>query len=116
VKLFDQSWQGKPGMSHSETPKSLGNLPTGLAFELPDLVLAQSWAEFHNLRMVIELDACIEGEEYEEVLAFYPAGSAFRRWMMWRSHVDIVVQPMMGHTQHYPTAADAFEQMIRAPA
>jgi hypothetical protein len=103
-------------MFKSKKPKSLRNLPTGLAFEVPDLLLAQAWADFHNLRMVIELDGCIEGDEYEEVLALYPPRGAFRRWMIWRSVSGIVVQPMMGRTQHYNTVVDALEQLIRAPA
>jgi hypothetical protein len=32
------------------------------------------------------LDNYIGGEEYEEVLVFYPSDSGFRRWTMWRSH------------------------------
>lgn len=98
------------------TPRDERLLPTGLAFDLPDLYLAQAWAEYHSLRMVIELDGCTDGEEYEEVLAFYPPNSAFRRWMMWRSAEGIVVQPMMGRTQRYETLADALEQVIPSPA
>ncbi|MDR3535761.1 MAG: hypothetical protein P4L71_04605 [Acetobacteraceae bacterium] len=98
------------------TPKTQRALPTGLAFELPDLYLAQGWSEYHDLRMVIELDGCTDGDEYEEVLAFYPAKSAFRRWMVWRSASGIVVQPMMGRTQRFTTLADALEQIIPASA
>ncbi len=90
--------------------------PTGLAFDLPDLFLAKGWSEYHALRMVIELDGCTNGDEYEEVVAFYPANSAFRRWMMWRSASGIVVQPMMGRTRCFATVADALEQIIPAAA
>ena len=38
------------------------------------------------MRLVVELDHEIEGEEYEEVLAFYEEGSALRRWLVWRCH------------------------------
>jgi hypothetical protein len=103
-------------MFNIRKPKSLRASPTGLAFDLSDLSLAQAWADLHDLRLVIELDGCIEGDEYEEVLALYPPHGAFRRWMMWRSASDIVVQPMMGRTQHCATMADALEQMIPAPA
>jgi hypothetical protein len=49
--------------------------PLGLAFEISDLMLLQGWAEFHNVHMVVELDHWVEGEEYEEVIAFYAKGS-----------------------------------------
>jgi len=91
-------------------------LPMGLAFELADLVMVQGWSEYHDLRMVVELDYSAEGEEYEEVLALYPQNSAFRRWMIWRSTGAVVVQPMMGRAQHYPSVADALESLIPANA
>lgn len=88
--------------------------PTGLAFELADLVMAQGWAEYHNLRMTVELDYCAEGEEYEEVLAFYPRDSAFRRWMIWRGPRGIVVQPMMGRASCYASVSEALDRLIPA--
>ncbi|MBV9248054.1 MAG: hypothetical protein JO227_02245 [Acetobacteraceae bacterium] len=94
--------------------KPLLTLPAGISFELSDLVLVQGWAEFHDLRMVVELDYSTEGEEYEEVLTFYPRNSAFRRWMIWRASHDIVVQPMMGRAMRFPCVADALEHLIPA--
>jgi hypothetical protein len=91
-------------------------LPMGLAFELADLVMAQGWAEYHDLRMVVELDYTAEGEEYEEVLALYPLGSAFRRWMVWRGANAVVVQPMMGRAQHFASVSEALEHLIPARA
>jgi hypothetical protein len=91
-------------------------LPMGIAFELADLVMVQGWSEFHDLRMVVELDYSAEGEEYEEVLALYPQNSAFRRWMIWRGVGEVVVQPMMGRAQHYASVADALEALIPANA
>lgn len=91
-------------------------MPTGISFALSDLALVQGWSEFHDLRMVVELDYSAEGEEYEEVLAFYPRDSAFRRWMMWRAVGDIVVQPMMGRAQHFVSVAEALEHLIPARA
>ena len=54
-----------------DMPLVTPNVPMGLAFEIADLMLLQGWAEFHNVHMVVELDHCVEGEEYEEVVAFY---------------------------------------------
>jgi hypothetical protein len=42
----------------------------GLAFEIADLVRIQGWAAQNAVRMDIRLDHGVEGEEYEEVIAF----------------------------------------------
>ena len=59
-----------------EMPQISPNVPTGLAFEIADLMLLQGWADFHDVQMVVELDHCVEGEEYEEVIAFYGKGQS----------------------------------------
>ena len=56
--------------------------PTGLAFEIGDLVLLKGWADFHGLQMVVELDHWVEGDEYEEVIAFYANKNRLRRWIL----------------------------------
>ena len=43
------------------TPK----LPIGLAFDIADLMFLEGWSETHNIRMVVELDHCVEDEEYD---------------------------------------------------
>jgi len=91
-------------------------LPMGISFELADLVMVQGWSEFHDLRMVVELDYSAEGEEYEEVLALYPRDSSFRRWMVWRGACDVVVQPMMGRAVRFGSVAEALEHLIPARA
>jgi hypothetical protein len=87
-------------------------LPTGFSFALADLTWALAWSDHHGLRMVIELDQCAGDEEYEEVLAFYPSGSRFRRWSMWCTDEDIVVQPTKGRTTHFASVAGALESLI----
>jgi hypothetical protein len=91
-------------------------LPMGLAFELADLVMVQAWSEYHDLRMVVELDYSAEGEEYEEVLALYPRDSSFRRWMVWRGACEVVVQPMLGRALRFASVAEALEHLIPARA
>jgi hypothetical protein len=91
-------------------------LPMGISFELADLVMVQGWSEYHDLRMVVELDYSAEGEEYEEVLALYPRDSSFRRWMVWRGACNVVVQPMMGRAVRFGSVAEALEHLIPAPA
>ena len=89
------------------TPKR----PIGLAFEISDLLLLQCWAKFHDVRMVVELDHWVEGEEYEEVVAFYAKDSSLRRWILWRSASDIVVQLLIGRTCRFASVAEALDSL-----
>ncbi len=88
--------------------------PTGFAFEIADLLMVQAWADYHDLRLRIELDAAEGDEEYEEIVSLSQRESAFRRWMMWRSCDGIVVQPMMGRPMLFDAMADALELLIPA--
>ena len=97
-----------------DRPQITPHAPTGFAFEIADLMLLQGWAEFHGVQMVVELDHCVEGEEYEEVVAFYAQDSAIRRWILWRAASEIVVQPLIGRSCRFVTVADALESLIPA--
>ena len=90
----------------------LKTLPIGLAFELADLFMVQGWSSYHNLRLVIELDYSAEGEEYEEVLAFYPMNSSFRKWTMWRGTGDIAVQTARGRVLRFGSVVAALDGLI----
>ncbi|MEO8714773.1 MAG: hypothetical protein ABI369_07155 [Acetobacteraceae bacterium] len=70
--------------------------PSGIAFTIPELMMLTAWSEFHDIRLVIELDNCIDGAEYEEVAALYPRDSPLRRWTLWRGPDAIVAEPMHG--------------------
>jgi hypothetical protein len=96
------------------TPETRPNTPTGLAFEIGDLVLLQGWADYHDVQMTVELDHCVEGEEYEEVVAFYAKGSRLRRWILWRTANDVVVQPLIGRSCRFGSVVDALESLIPA--
>jgi hypothetical protein len=72
-------------------------------------MLLQGWAEFHEVQMVVELDHCVEGEEYEEVVAFYAKDSQLRRWILWRGSSEIVVQPLIGRSCRFGTVSEALE-------
>ena len=76
--------------------------------------MLRAWAEFHELRMTIELDVYTGSDEYEEMVSLCQAGSNFRRWMVWRSRDGIVVQPMMGRPMLFDVMADALDLMIPA--
>ncbi len=86
--------------------------PRDLSFELSDLIMVLGWSEFHDLRMVAELDNYIGGEEYEEVLVSYPSDAGFRRWTMWRSNENIVVQTTVGRTMHFASVVGALDSLI----
>jgi hypothetical protein len=88
--------------------------PTGLAFEIPDLLMLQAWADFHDLRMSIDLDVCADGDEYEEHVGIFDRDRIFRRWMIWRSCDGIVVQPSMGRAMLFDFMGDALEILIPA--
>jgi hypothetical protein len=90
--------------------------PTGLSFDISDLIILQGWAEFHDIRMIVELDHCVEGEEYEEVVGFYTNDSPLRRWILWRSASGIVVQPLIGQSRHFDSVADAVESLTGTSA
>ena len=90
------------------TPKTA----TGLAFEISDLMLLQGWAEYHNVRMVVELDHWVEGDEYEEVVAFYAKDSPLRRCNLWRSASDIILQPLIGRSRRFASVAETLDSMI----
>lgn len=77
-------------------PAAAAPMPKGLSFEIADLLMLQGWAESHDMRLVVELDHQIEGDEYEEVLAFYPTDSSLRCWFIWRSIDHFVLVPMNG--------------------
>jgi hypothetical protein len=97
-----------------QLPRTTIKTPTGLSFDIPDLLLVGAWADFHGLRMKIDLDAAAEGDEYEEVLGLYYGASEYRRWMIWRSCDEVVVQPMMGRPMLFDTMAIALEVLIPA--
>ena len=71
-------------------------VPTGLAFELSDLVLLQQWAASLDVRMVVELDHHGFDGDYEEMVAIFARGSHLRRWLLWRTADGITVQPLIG--------------------
>ena len=95
-----------------QSPRTSVRLPTGIAFDISDLLLLRGWSEFHSLRLAIELDVCAEGEEYEELLALYEQNCAFRRWMLWRSCDGIIVQPANGRTMLFDAMADVLEILV----
>jgi hypothetical protein len=104
----DKNWN--PPM---EMLRAAADPPTGLAFEISDLLLLQGWANLHDIRMVVELDHWVEGEEYEEVVALYARDSSLRRGILWRSAKEIVVQPLIGRSCRFGSVAGALDSMFK---
>jgi hypothetical protein len=83
----------------------------GLSFSVAELILIKSWSEANGLCMVVRLDHGSDVEDYEEVLAFHLGDSPLCRWIMWRGARTVFIQPLIGRTQSYGSAAEAFEAM-----
>jgi hypothetical protein len=98
------------------SPKSLSrNISKGISFQVSELLILAAWAEFHGLQMRIELDHCVEGEEYEEIATFYATGGTVMKWIMWRSPEHVVLQPMVGPTRRFATLCNALEAALPEP-
>ncbi len=87
-------------------------IPKGLSFDIPDLLLVQAWAEFHDLRMKVELDIFTESEEYEEMVGLFSPSTGSQRWMLWRSSNGVVAQPVVGRTRIFDSVAEALDDLI----
>ncbi|HET6609635.1 MAG TPA: hypothetical protein VFG62_23395 [Rhodopila sp.] len=87
----------------------------GLAFGIEDLLLLRDWAEAQSLRMRVHLDHGIEGEEYEEVLAFSKPGSSLSQFIMWRDASAIYLHPLIGRPRRYGSVALALAIICPAP-
>ena len=70
-------------------------IPAGVAFEIADLILLESWAAAHGLRMNVSLNYCDPDGEYEEMISICARGDHAVRWLIWRAG-EIIVQPMIG--------------------
>jgi hypothetical protein len=86
-------------------------MPKGLAFDIPDLILAQGWADLNDFQMVVRLDHGAEDEEYEEILAFHN-NLTLCRMIMWRNVEAVFVQPLVGKKQRYSSVAKALASVV----
>jgi hypothetical protein len=85
--------------------------PKGIAFEVADLVLVQSWAACTGTLVAIRLDHGAEDEEYEEVIELHTPGSSASRLLMWRNLTGVFVQPLLGRKQGFASVADALDSL-----
>jgi hypothetical protein len=85
--------------------------PTGLSFDIADLVLAKSWAGFHDFRMAIRLDHYSDHEEYEEILEFRHGWRSDFKSILWRNKQAVFVQPLIGRRQMFDCLAAALDSL-----
>ena len=57
--------------------------------------------------MTVELDHCVDGHEYEEIVAIYAKGTELRRWHIWRSWSKVIVQSLIGRKRYFSSVAEA---------
>jgi hypothetical protein len=86
-------------------------VPTGLSFEVEDLVLIRKWADLNDVIVAVRLDHGIAGEEYEEVVAFQTRLRPVSRLIMWRSAESVFVQPLVGVRAQYDSVRDALASL-----
>ncbi len=88
--------------------------PVGVAFSVPELIILRAWAEYHDIRVVMELDHCVDGAEYEEVIALYSPGISLRQWTLWRSREAVIVEPRHGRAFRAACISDLVQALIPA--
>ena len=81
----------------------------GIAFTVSELLLVTAWAQFHNLRLTIELDWHVDQAEYEEVITLGFTNRIGAHCLLWRAPDRIVLQPMIGRARRFTTISDALE-------
>src|SRR5262249_12486878 len=78
------------------------------------LAQLQTWACSGGLRMVVELDHIGADGEYEEIVVIREADSSPRRWHLWRSPDDVVLQPLIGRCSRFASVHAAIEAMSQS--
>jgi hypothetical protein len=89
--------------------------PSGLAFEIADLLLVRSWADLRDCRMSVRLNHGADGEEYEEVIAFEADTSGHCQLIIWRDAVAVFVQPLIGRMRRYGSVAKSLDSLDLKP-
>jgi hypothetical protein len=87
--------------------------PTGYSFRISELVMLRIWAENHGFMMAVELDYCVDGEDYEEVVTFHSLANHARMLILWRAPGQIVVQPLIGRPRRFVSVSDAVESLAK---
>jgi hypothetical protein len=86
--------------------------PPKLSFELPDLILLEASAAFHDFRMMIRLDFCGNCDADEELVVFRSATGGSCLCTLWRVADRIIVQMADGNHEQFESVADAVDQLV----
>jgi hypothetical protein len=81
--------------------------PTGLSFEVMDLVRIEKWAELNDVIALVRLDYGTAGEEYEELIEFRTRFNSPCQLIMWRSADTVFVHPLVGVRRQYGSVRHA---------
>ncbi|WP_428487073.1 hypothetical protein [Rhodopila sp.] len=85
--------------------------PKGVAFSIADLLIAESWANFHDIGIVVRLDHAAKHEDYEEVIEFQADLNSQPRLIMWRDDTTVFVQPLAGARQRHASIIEALREL-----
>jgi len=86
--------------------------PTGLAFDISDLILIGCWAAIYDFEAQVLLDHGFEDEEYEEIVEFRTGPGSACQSIMWRDAMAVYLQPIMGRKTKYLSVAAALEGVL----
>ena len=84
--------------------------PTGLAFDISDLMAIIAWADRNDVRMVVRLDHGVDDEEYEEVIAFQTKRNVCFL-LLWRDENTVFAQPLPGRRMRFSSVTEALDRL-----
>ena len=82
------------------------------SLEISEILLARSWAAFHGLRMIADLDHRGDVIPSEEVVTFTRRGDDTRKWVLWRTSRGFDVQMDFRSPMSFSTMAEALNYLI----
>jgi len=82
------------------------------SLEISEILLARSWAAFHALRMIADLDHRGDVIPSEEVVTFTRRGDDSRKWVLWRTSRGFDVQMDFRGPMSFSSMAEALNYLI----
>lgn len=86
--------------------------PSGISFEVADLLLAQAWAAYYGVRLHIRLDHATARTDYEEVMEFNTGRKTLSGLIMWRTGHAVYAKPVLGKKRRFESVAHALERLL----
>jgi hypothetical protein len=104
----------RPAMTMTlSTPPELAIRPQPAPFEVWQLTVLRAWAEYHGLKMAIDLARQVDGVQCEE-LVILRARHTGDRWILWRTADAIMLRSTGGPVSEFNRLANALA--VIAPA